>query len=271
MEVTDSSFDDLRDEYCRCIINAESPLELAQLLPGTGYPNFIPVIQMCLKKLQDEMEEYDLLLQSEKDEEIEKELIGLKDKVNYMLGLLRNSDSLKKDSLDIGNMEERSSTRVSPVIFARKPSGKVAIIDDLKGIDSGYYETITSLLRDLVMGDFKSKNGEFKRFNNNEVLNGLCELKGYQVRLFFRFLEGEVIYVEMVRIKKDNMTKKDRNEPVIRERNISKDLDMVMMSLEDEDKKRVILKRGFEDFNSVLQMMRVDKRLKEDWGVSYGG
>lgn len=68
------------------------------------------------------------------------------------------------------------------VILAPTTTGNIRILDDLEHVPAEFYPGVKDLIDSIIDGSFKG----VKRFNNNNTLNGLCEVKGYGVRVVFQ-------------------------------------------------------------------------------------
>ena len=90
-------------------------------------------------------------------------------KIAYLKELISKSHSITDKTVSPKNK----------LIIIPSPSENYRILDDLKEIDFSYYERFNEILRSIENGTFKGR----KSFTNNSELNGLCEVRGYQVRI----------------------------------------------------------------------------------------
>lgn len=84
------------------------------------------------------------------------------------------------------------------LIFFPSPSGNIHVLDYLEGIDSDFYSRFNELFLSIKNGTFKGA----KRFNNNDALNGFCEVKGTSVRVMYSRLSSDCYAIITAFVKK---------------------------------------------------------------------
>lgn len=149
------------------------------------------------------------------------------------------------------------------VIFGITPSGSIALLNDIKrNVDSHYYPEVLEMLDQLEAGDFVNNQEKVRKFNsNNNKLSGLMEIKGFQLRLFFRQLPNNIIYVEMLRVKKDDRVTKDFHEPIKRIALLSTDLEYKKRRIKNGDRVEELILEGEEMLRDVKEFLNMNIRM----------
>lgn len=84
------------------------------------------------------------------------------------------------------------------LIFVPTISGNIRILDEVSRLTPDYYEGFLELFDSIKDGTFK----RVKRFTNNNALNGVCEVKGPQMRVVFARLNHNTYALITAFIKK---------------------------------------------------------------------
>ena len=162
----------------------------------------------------------------------------------------------RKEALEI--LEEEVSALNSDgkknLIFAFTDSGNVYFEKDLKEIPEEYYQVVIDNLYELENGNIG------KNFKSNNKLSGLRELCPFKVRLIFRVLDYDTIYVMMVRMKKDNCSRDDVKQPEIRSNNTNDQfLKLKKLFRDPKFKKEYVLKNeGIKE--NLINYLTINKR-----------
>ena len=200
------------------------PEEILSILPPPQFSNFLEIVKGVIEALKIEIETYNVLLAMEEDLE-EKQLYITEIRILQLK--CRICEKVLNDSFTFTDDVTIDESKKVNVIFGITPSGSIALLNDIKrNVDSHYYPEVLEMLDQLEAGDFVNNQEKERKFNsNNNKLSGLMEIKGFQLRLFFRQLPNNIIYVEMLRVKKDDRVTKDFHEPIKRIALLSTDLE----------------------------------------------
>ncbi len=214
---------ELRQQYFNLALSVE-PEEILSILPPPQFSNFLEIVKGVIEALKIEIETYNVLLAMEEDLE-EKQLYITEIRILELK--CRICEKVLNDSFTITDDVTIDESKKVNVIFGITPSGSIALLNDIKrNVDSHYYPEVLEMLDQLEAGDFVNNQEKVRKFNsNNNKLSGLMEIKGFQLRLFFRQLPNNIIYVEMLRVKKDDRVTKDFHEPIKRIALLSTDLE----------------------------------------------
>lgn len=225
------SLNSLRRQYYEAVLAIDNLEDMKSILPNAMSSNFEPILKGVIDLLSKEIYDYIELMNEEKDESGKEaymeEIRTLKQKVDLCQMVIDSALVQQEEYID---MDKKTT-----IIFGVNPSGNISFFNDIKrDIDEHYYPTILELLEQLESGEITHNPEKSIRFNsNNGKLQGLFEIKGFQVRLFYRLLPSNMVYVEMVRVKKANCTARDIEEPVRRTNLLGKDYEMIRSRIKE--------------------------------------
>ena len=146
------------------------------------------------------MNEYRILSKDESNskEELDvivKALVSEKRKMSYLLEIINHKDEIKEKD------------NKNKLFLIPNSTGSVKILDDLRSEDASFYPAFLELINSIEDGSFKY----VKRFKNNNDLIGVCEVKGYQVRVVFVRIDKDTYGLITALVKKQDNDKNYRN------------------------------------------------------------
>ncbi|MGN1371769.1 MAG: hypothetical protein ACI4XM_05810 [Candidatus Coprovivens sp.] len=246
-------FIELRKQYYYSVLSV-SPEMLYSILPSPSFTNFLDIMKGVIESLDEEIMYYFNELRSTLDEEDKQLYIN---ELNDIQKKRKICEKILSDSYTISTEEKVDETKKINIIFGVTPSGSIAFLNDLKrNIDEHYYEEIIELLDQLENGELVNNQEKVRRFNsNNSKLSGLMELKGFQIRLLFRQLPKNIIYIDMVRIKKDDRVTKDFQEPIRRMTLLTQDFESKKRRIKNNDKVDELIIEGEEMMATVRRFL----------------
>ena len=159
--------------------------ELINILPNKNNYRFNDIIMRLYAESLKAMNEYRMFA---KDEDNSKE------------DLAEISKALDKD--DINEKDNKNKLFLIP-----NSTGSVKILDDLRSEDASFYPSFLELINSIEDGTFKN----VKRFKNNNDLVGVCEVKGYQVRVVFARIDKDTYGLITALVKKQDNDSNYRN------------------------------------------------------------
>ena len=127
--------------------------------------------------------------------EISKALVTEKRKMSCLLEIINHKD-------DINEKDNKNKLFLIP-----NSTGSVKILDDLRSEDASFYPSFLELINSIEDGTFKN----VKRFKNNNDLVGVCEVKGYQVRVVFARIDKDTYGLITALVKKQDNDSNYRN------------------------------------------------------------
>jgi hypothetical protein len=236
--------------------------ELYDVLPNKNYSNFNEIMRGIIKLLAKEIKSNMSSLSREKDPDMiilyKEEIADLQRKMKICEQVLQSSyviEDEQKETID----EDKKNI----IIFGISPAGNVSFLSDLRrDVDPHYYEDVIALLESYKNGTASNNPDTIKRFTgSNNKLQGIYELKGYQIRIIFQPIE-DVIYVDMVRVKKDDSSLKDRNEPIKRLNLLTKDFERVRRIVKSGQGLEELIIQNEEVYQDIINF--VETKTKKD-------
>ena len=225
--------------------------KLESLLPNKQIPDFEKIMDIVIKKLWVTVDSlYELLDEkTSSEEELLEEIQQIKLKIicceNYL-------NPIKKEE--------------NHIIFATSETGQILPLSDIENINDEYYMAILNLL-DKLQKEVKTNNHKKKKtLTNNKTVKGVKEVKDNKVRILYKNIKGNVFYVFLIMIKKDDWSKRDDNKVDSRLKNVQRDFDYIE-SLDDDELKRILDSHGaiYMDIKEVLSPP--DKEKSEEFKV----
>lgn len=211
------NIEQLRKKYYDAIMLLQEEQDILDALPQPEYTNFFPIITGLIKYLEKELyllqEELNKL--DESDEEMQK---YIEEEIEMLLFKQDICNSLlEKGKEDIIIEEESEKTLKKNIIFATTNSGNICIENDIKTLPEEYYEKIIKMLQNLQNGINENNDEKAKLMTTvNKKMAGLKEVKEFKVRLFYKNLSSDTVYVLIVRMKKSDNDALDRKEAIRR-------------------------------------------------------
>ena len=150
--------------------------EIRSILPSdkkTNYDNIIMSLKMGLLKNIKDIKD---LLEEEKEALSKEDLEEFKAEIN-----------LNQKKIDIITEIEKDNTTTSEkslknnFFFVTTAGGNARVIDEINDMDVDYLESFKGLFESITDGTFKN----VKRFNSNNKISGISEVKDFKTRVVF--------------------------------------------------------------------------------------
>lgn len=164
--------------YISRIISSKNYDEIKDILPLKGSLNYNHIINVIILGLYEEVVEYKKLLVMDKSSMSEKEIKDVKLEINY---LLLKINFLKKLNQKTSVVIENDSREINDLLFLKTSSGNYSVFSDLKEIAIDHYNLFHTLLTEMINGKFRN----LKRFNDNNAIQGMMEVRYNQARITF--------------------------------------------------------------------------------------
>lgn len=253
--------EELRKQYYESIKLLQNESDIISALPQPEYESFFPIINGVIKMLDESIliTEEELQKTNLEDREmllyIQEELKSLQYKKNLCTRLLEKGLQDKKIE------EEAEQTPKKNIIFATTESGNVCIENDLKSFPEEYYESVENSLRLLQDGFEESNSVKGKQLIGSNKVTGLHEIKEFKVRVIYKNLSEDTVYVLMARMKKStSWTTSDRREIIERSKKRNKQFEMLKEMIKDPIKKAEIIAENSEIIKKIYSHISQNKR-----------
>ncbi len=153
-------------------------------------------IQAELLKIIKEINE---LIMAEEDSMTIEDLQEFKEEIKENQAKIKIISKLQK----ITNIQEQTVER-NHLIFVPTENGNIRLLEELKKIDSTYYEGFKGLLESIKDGSFKN----VKRFERvNRKMSGVSEVKDFKIRVVFDRIGPHDYAIISAFVKKSDMDK----------------------------------------------------------------
>lgn len=252
--------EELRQQYYESIKLLQYEEDIIVALPQPEFDNFFPIIKGIIELLEKEIFEVEQelkeisSLESEMLEYIKEELKILLFKKTICITLL------EKGQEDKTIEEEAQKTPNKNIIFATTESGNICIENDLKNIPEEYYYEVEDSLRKLQEGFLETNIEKGKQLKSTNKIVGLHEIIHFKVRVTYRILSNDTIYVLMAKMKKSTWDARDRKETIDRATQRNKQYKRLKKEIKDPIKKEELIQEHKKTLDRLLGHLEHNKR-----------
>ena len=260
--MNDDKIKELREGYYKAIMLLNDETDILQALPQPTYEAFYPITYGLLELIEQEVIAFNEELESTNDDEyreyLESELSILTFKKNACLNLIKQADEKK-------TMEEQSTMfPKKKLIFATTKTGNIYLEKDLKSFPEEYLESVEECLSNLENGFIEENNQKGKKLGADAKLSGLHEIKTFKVRVFYKNLTPDTVYIMMARMKKSTNDLIDRSEPVERNKKTTGEFEELKEEIKDPIKKEQLIEQNNEIRKRIKEHIKENRRGKND-------
>lgn len=167
--------------------------EIEDVLPVRKNPNYRTILyRLKLEALRNIREIEELFEEADETEDLtifKDEVILEQRKISYIDKALTQ----QKSSGATQEQEEKNN-----IVFVPTSGGSIRVLDEMERIPQEYQAGFKELFDSIQDGTFKG----IKKFKNNNALNGIVEVKGFQVRVVFARLNKNTYALITAFIKK---------------------------------------------------------------------
>lgn len=255
--------ENLRNQYYDAIILLQNEQDIIDALPKPDFGNFFPIIAGLIKRLDQELE----LLTKDLNKINQKEL-EIKEYIQEEIKTLLLKKSICNKLLEEATLEkEIQESAEEPtgknIIFATTKNDNMCIENDIKSIPEEYYTSVIKMLQTLQNGFEENNNEKAKKMKStNKKISGIHELKEFKVRLFYKILSKDTVYVIMVRMKKADYDALDRNDVINRNSQLNKQYEKLKKIIQYPELKQEIIAENEEMLNYIYDYLNKNKRGK---------
>lgn len=246
-------------KYYNGIKQLDKEEDIMNLLPSPDFPSFIPIMNGLIDELNKDVEELNDLLNLEQNNEEIKALHQEIELYKFKLKICKERITIFK------NQDEQlrifSSSSSKNIIFAKSSKGNILIENDLKDIPEEYYLNIIDNISKLQEGIYESNTSKGRKLSNNKNLNGLHEIKSFKIRIIYRILDYNTIYIILAKMKKSNNDKKDINEVIQRKNQTNKEYEDLKIKIQDEQLKSQLI----AEHNELIEKLRETLKSRQRW------
>lgn len=194
----------LIEQYYVSIDMFDSEVGICSILPGPEHANYLELMNGLIDKINKNMAE---LLAYSQTEEVDKDelLEMLKEYQSKREELERK---LERDLKIESELKEIIFEQTQRIIFAQNESGKSIIIKDLENIlkngEKELKESFRKLFQRLQSKEVGYNEVKNRAITNNNKLKGLFEVKEYQARIYYQYVNNYIVIIGANQKKSDN-------------------------------------------------------------------
>lgn len=236
--------------------------DIIEILPKPDFnDSFFSLINGLINMFDEEIlklnQELEMLDDSEFEmkTEFQKEIESLKLKKTIC-------ETLKKEVLEDENENHLVHGQVKKIIFATTSFGNVCLERDMKSFSEEYLEAIKMCLERLEEGFEESNTVKGKKLISDKRMEGIHEVKEFKVRVIYRMLTPDTVYVMMAKMKKSDNGKKDREEIVTRSKSVDQEYEVLKINMENPETKARIIEENEVIRNRIFASIEEKKRGK---------
>ena len=169
--------------------------KIDDVLPVPDSYNYTSVILRLILEISKDIKDINEIITEEVDTLTDEELKEYKDEVLA----LNNTISILKGKLEEDTNIIESTVAENRIVFTPTGLGNIRVFDELKDIPQEYYEGFLGLFKSIKNGSFKN----FRRFEYNNKLAGLMEVKDFQKRVAFVRISENIYLIVSMFVKKN--------------------------------------------------------------------
>lgn len=251
--MVDEELEKLRDSYYSSIVLLQDEKDILEALPSPEFQNFFPLMEGVISKLVAECREFESL---GNDADILEEVCSLKKKIELCKKRVESVTKQLKDE----SIESQAAQSKRHLIFAKTTFGSTFLQRDLKDIPREYYDKVQATLETLEYGDLGSNTEKVRQLSNNKKLFGLYEIKEFKIRLIYRVLSGDMVYVMQTRMKKDNNSMVDQKELISRNKNTNDEFNELKTRVQNPDDRELLIMEHEAIKGDILKELSTSKK-----------
>ncbi len=248
----ENRIEDLVNSYIRNLSLLNDKELFMQNLPNLFFDSSVKIINSIIDYLTYELNLALEMLDSEYGDDkivLTSEIDLIKNKIEWC-----NEKLCEKHYEEIEEQELEQSSKLNIVFSKKKGNNTTYFEENLSSIPMEYYKDIFDCLTRTRKFGFNENNEKQKMIGSvNKKLKGICELKNYQVRIIYKVLDKNTIYITQVYIKKDDKTKRIIESMINRDAKIYEYFLEIKDRIKDENYKKDLLSENIEIENKILE------------------
>jgi len=251
----------LRQNYYEAINLLQDEQDIINALPTNDFQNFFPLIIGLIAKLEVELQKLKDELSSSQNEH--KQLIRY---INEEIEITNKKISICQKKLEEAKKEETTIEEfgkrpIKNIVFATTPSDNVCLENDLKVIPEEFYQEIIDMLEMLENGITENNAIQAHSFNSShQKLYGCHEVKAFKIRVIYKILSSDTVYILLAKLKKSDNDSRDREEIVVRANNQNHQYELLKEQLKNPQIKDTIIKEHRKILTNIYDYLNKKKR-----------
>ena len=260
VKIEEGSQESLWQQYYDAIKLLQDRNDIIDALPKPIYKSFFSIMPGLIEKLKEEEQELKELIVGE--EKNSSDYINIMEDLKLCMFKIEICNELYKNATDEVEIEKEGEEAIHKnIIFSKTNSENIYLQKDLKSIPEEYFSAILDCIEKLENG-YKEENTEkAKAFTtSNSKLVGIHEIKPFKIRVAYKILDKDTIYILIARLKKDNNESLDRDEIIKRANNTEKEYNKIKQEIKNESKKNRLLQEHRKIKEEIEEYLYSHKR-----------
>ena len=217
-------------QYYQAIMLLQNKEDIINALPNTDYSCFDYIMNGLIGLINKDIEKTKNLINHEFDSDMKE---YMEDELNTLLFKKQECEQLIKEANQKKETETLSQTIPHRnIIFATTSSGKTYLKEDLKEIAKEYYQDISDCLNKIENEEDLSSIEQ--PLTNNANMAKIRELKPFKVRVCYKMLEPNLVYVMIAKTKKSDNDRIDREKIIQRNKQTQSQYDNLVKDIKDQ-------------------------------------
>ena len=245
-------------KYYEGIILLDNEEDIRLLLPSPDFPSFLPIMEGLIAKLKTDIANINEFIKKDtnpEEQDYYKQELKLH---NLKLNICKEQIQVFKSQTE--QLKEFFANTNKHIIFAKSNKGNILFERDLKYISKEYYKEVEECLLKLQEGIKEGNEEKAKKLMNNKALSGLHEIKAFKVRIVYRILDSNTIYVILAKMKKSDNESKDREELKDRKIKTNQEFESLKIKIKDENFKSKLIEENEETLKELRKTLKGNQR-----------
>lgn len=250
----------LTNEYYKAIRQLQFKEDIIAALPQTIYKRDLILLKDTIDILKNDLVVLKEMLNNT-SKCTEQEVQEIKEEIEITQFKIEACNELLKKGIEDKIIEEAAEvTPKKNIIFATTESGNVCIENDLKSFPEEYYHEVEESLQQLVDGFIENNAEKGKQLKNCNKLSGVHEIIHFKVRVTYKILSSDTVYVLMAKMKKSTWDARDRKEIIDRASQRSKQYERLKKDIKNPIRKEELIQEHKKILDSLLGHLQQNKR-----------
>lgn len=243
-------------QYYQAILCLQDEKDIKNALPNTEYACFDYIMNGLLELIDEDIKKNQNLLNHEFDSAMRE---YIQDDINILLFKKQECEELIKEANQKKENETLSQTTPHRnIIFATSTSSKVYLKEDLKEIAEEYYQDIADCL-DKIENE-KKLNAIERQLGNHAKLAKIHELRPFKIRVCYKMLAPDLVYVMIAKYKKSDNDRIEREKIIERNKQTKDEFDDIIKAIKDPIKKQQLIEANELVKQDILEYINTYKR-----------
>lgn len=248
----------LIEQYYSSIVDIMDLEQIDTFLPEYSYYAFFRIMEGLIQRLKDYYKELNELLLSD----TEQSDLSLIEEYEITAKKIEICEKKYQDAIEKENAEELFYDENSKhIIYATRGDNCTYLESDLSSIPEEEYYKIIQSINELVNGIRSINIEKDRRFINDATVKDLFEKKSFRIRVLYKIIDSDSVFLIMVKQKKQDNSKLDKEVVKVRNKSTVDEYVKIKKIFEtNEEEKNRIIELNDVITRNVLEYLNENKR-----------